>query len=272
MHWMLQMSCWNSENEVIIDMASTGHQDQVEVERWTLDVRVLNGNVLADAGYIFLHNFPTGKSSETQNRTVKLSKNSSASRLSPSLKALAKRMWHFMSCIYSTAMQICTWYYISLSWLLIKIAHTKDYSSEPQNIPEKGSTGHSTVPLVQRKQYHAHRERHSRLATASKHHDGGSLDQSNTGLGKLYADRWVGSLTSDSSWTYRNAVQVLGRMVNMVTGEGVLVLIHILENATLKARDRSIGGLSPVADNLLLDWRIIRNSSLRIGIPYLQDR
>ena len=58
----------------------------------------------------------------------------------------------------------------------------------------------------------------------------------------------------------------------MVTGEGVLVSIHILENATLKARDRSIGGLSPVADNLLLDWRIIRNSSLRIGIPYLQDR
>ena len=192
-------------------MASTGHQDQVEVERWTLDVRVLNGNVLADAGYIFLHNFPTGKSSETQNRTVKLSKNSSASRLSPSLKALAKRMWHFMSCIYSTAMQICTWYYISLSWLLIKIAHTKDYSSEPQNLSEKGSMGHSTVPLVQRMQYHAHRERHSRLATASKHHDGGSLDQSNTGLGKLYADRWVGSLTSDSSWTYRNAVQVLGR-------------------------------------------------------------
>ena len=64
----------------------------------------------------------------------------------------------------------------------------------------------------------------------------------------------------------------LGQMVNMVTGEGVLVSIHILENATLKARDRSIGGLSPVADNLLLDWRIIRNSSLRIGIPYLQDR
>lgn len=73
-------------------MASTGHQDQVEVERWMLDVRVINGNVLADAGYIFLQNIPTESFSKTQNRTINLSKNSSASRLSLSLKASAKRM------------------------------------------------------------------------------------------------------------------------------------------------------------------------------------